>query len=317
MKLERLAALAVVVPMLALAAAVHWLGRTAHPGAGEPDVAVFDLTGVAADGVWTLEAVTGLNYWWKTFTPATLYVTEGQEVVLNLRSADLLHCFYLPEFAVGPVDVEPGHMVSVRFVADTSGLFQYYCTVMCGGCHFYMRGWVVVTPPGEEPLEPPPIYCPLCGPDIDPPAPDASMVEVGSYLYTTRGCITCHGLEGRGGVANPNSVNSPVPRHDSTAQKLFLASPDDADAFIALVGREPDLDEVQEAPGVTRFPVVRARFENAKEIIRKGRFSARADPAGPIPPLQMPAWEFLLAEREIDSLLVYFVSLCPWEEVGW
>jgi hypothetical protein len=28
----------------------------------------------------------------------------------------------------------------------------------------------------------------------------------------------------------------------------------------------------------------------------------------------MPAWQYLLEEREIDALLAYFVSLYDWEE---
>ena len=38
------------------------------------------------------------------------------------------------------------------------------------------------------------------------------------------------------------------------------------------------------------------------------------DPAGPEPPLQMPAWQYIVDEREIDALLVYFVSIYPWDE---
>jgi hypothetical protein len=53
---------------------------------------------------------------------------------------------------------------------------------------------------------------------------------------------------------------------------------------------------------------------NAKEIVRNGRYTAGADPHGPEPPLQMPAWEYLLEEREIDALLAYFVSLNEWNE---
>ena len=100
----------------------------------------------------------------------------------------------------------------------------------------------------------------------------------------------------------------------TTAQKLFLASPEDADAFIELVQHEPDLAEVDEPPEIERLPIVMTRFANAEEIIRTGRYSAKLEPGGPEPPLQMPAWKYLVEEREIDALLVYFVSLYGWEE---
>lgn len=320
MRQERIAALLVLLSMLLVGVAVHWYGRTAVPGTREPDVVVINLTGVSADGVWTDDEVNGLNYWWKQFEPATLQLEVGDEVVVNLRSADLVHRFYIPAFDVGPVDVEPGHMATVRFTATESGVFQYYCTSMCGSCHFYMRGWIVVSVPGEPPVEPPAILCPLCLPDLGPPPPGDDLVELGGYVYMQRGCVTCHGPEGLGGVANPNSANSPVPPHNTTAQKLFLASPEDAEALIDLLAVAPglaDVEELDEEPEISRFPVVRARYENAKQIIRTGRYSSKLDPEGPEPPLQMPAWQYLVEERESDALLAYFVSLYPWEEEDW
>jgi mono/diheme cytochrome c family protein len=311
---ERIAALLVLLPMAAVTTALAWFGWASGRVPDGRDAVVFNLTGVAADGVWTLEPVNGLTYWWKRFQPATLYVREGDEVIIHLRSGDVFHRFYLPEFSVGPVDVEPGHTVTVRFTAGRNGVFQYYCTSMCGGCHFYMRGWIVVSRDGETPVEPPPILCTLCRPDELPQPDGADLVDAGSYLYLEKGCVTCHGPEGRGGITNHNSVNSPVPAHNTTAQKLFLESPEDAAAFIELVTLTGDLDSLEEPPDIHLFPVVRTRFENAKEIIRRGRYSSKVDPAGPEPPLQMPAWRYIIDEREIDALLVYFVSLAPWDE---
>ena len=280
-----------------------------HPG-----TVVFNLTGVAADGVWTLSDVNGLNYWWRHFEPATLHVTEGDLVEINLRSADLVHCFYLPEFEVGPLDIEPGHSRKVVFRASRAGVFQYYCTSMCGHCHFYMRGWMVVTPEGGEPVQPPAIGCPLCIPDYGPPPDPDRLVDIGAYLYLQKGCVTCHGADGRGGIENPNSTKATVPDHFTTAQKLFLASHDDATSFIELVQKEPDLSTVDEPPEIARYQIVATRYANAEDIIRGGRYSAKLEPDGPVPPLQMPAWKHLVEEREIDALLSYFVSLYPWEE---
>jgi len=75
-----------------------------------------------------------------------------------------------------------------------------------------------------------------------------------------------------------------------------------------------DLSSLEEPPEITLFPVVRTRFDNAREIIRKGRYSSKLDESGPEPPLQMPAWQYIVEERDIDALLVYFVSLYPWDE---
>lgn len=311
---ERTAILLVILPMVGVAVAVGWFGWSSHSDRERTNAVVFNLTGVAAAGVWTLQPVNGLNYWWRRYEPAILYVEEGDEVVIHLRSGDVFHRFYLPAFAVGPVDVEPGHTVTIRFTADRRGVFQYYCTSMCGGCHFYMRGWLVVSGDGEIPLQPPPILCTLCRPDNLARPDTADLVEIGTYLYVEKGCVTCHGPEGQGGIANHNSANSPVPAHNTTAQKLFLETQEDAEAFIELLQSTGDLVSMEEPPDITLFPVVRTRFDNAREIIRKGRYSSKLDASGPEPPLQMPAWQYIVDERDIDALLVYFVSLYPWDE---
>ena len=119
MRRERIAALMVLLSMLVVGAAVAWYGRAAVPGTGEPGVTVINLTGVSADGVWTTEEVNGLNYWWRQFEPATLQLEVGDEVVVNLRSADLVHRFYIPAFDVGPVSVEQGRLRPASTVPQT------------------------------------------------------------------------------------------------------------------------------------------------------------------------------------------------------
>ena len=109
-----------------------------------PDVRVIELTGVRWDGVWTDEPVQGWNYWRHTFRPATITLREGEEVVLRLMSADVTHSFSAPDLGVGPVEVEPGHVVEVRLKGIRSGKFPYFCTVFCGDHHFFMRGAIRV-----------------------------------------------------------------------------------------------------------------------------------------------------------------------------
>ena len=44
---------------------------------------VIDITGVGARGAWTLETVRGLNYWWKSFEPATIHIRLNEQVLLH------------------------------------------------------------------------------------------------------------------------------------------------------------------------------------------------------------------------------------------
>lgn len=269
---------------------------------------VINITGVGARGAWTLETVNGLNYWWKSFEPATIHMQLNEKVVLRLLSADVFHQFYVPALGIGPVDVEPGYIRKIRFTAEKAGVFQYYCTSMCGGCHFYMQGWIVVTPVGEKPATPPPITCSLCLPTFERPA-ESAAIALGEYLYQSMGCVTCHGIAGRGGIENYNYIKGSVPAHDRTAEKLFLTDEEDREAFLNMIRTGVDPADPDQPPDITRYPLVAARFKAAVDLIEKGKQAARLDMAGPDPPLHMPAWQDKLTPRQISAIMGYFVSL--------
>jgi len=185
---------------------------------------VIDVTGFAGRGTWTLETVNGLNYWWKAFEPATIYLEVGDTAVLRFHSADVMHQFYAPGLNIGPVSVEPGHVSEIQFKAEKAGVFKYYCTSMCGGCHFYMQGWIVITKRGETPPTPDPIVCPLCLPDFGGP-PKGDPILLGEYLYQSMGCITCHGVEGRGGVEKLQlSQQKPCRRTTGPRPRFFFGT---------------------------------------------------------------------------------------------
>ncbi len=269
---------------------------------------VINITGVGARGAWTLETVNGLNYWWKSFEPATIHMQLDEKVVLRLLSADVFHQFYVPALGIGPVDVEPGYIKKIRYTAEKAGVFQYYCTSMCGGCHFYMQGWIVVTPAGEKPATPRPISCSLCLPAFDRPS-EAGAVALGEYLYQNMGCITCHGIAGRGGIENFNYIKTTVPAHDRTAEKIFLTDVEDRRTFLDLIRQGIDPIDPDEPPDIDRYRLVTARFKAAVELIEKGKQAARLDMTGPDPPLHMPAWQDKLSARQIHAIMGYFISL--------
>jgi hypothetical protein len=284
-----------------------------HSEASREGFRIIELTGVASTGTWTMEPVDGLNYWWKQFSPATIEMTKGETVVMRFHSADVYHQFYAPALGIGPLSVEPGHVNDVVFTAEVSGAFQYYCTYMCGSCHFFMRGWILISEPGQPMPETEPIYCPVCLPDFgDPPQGDA--VALGEYLYRKSGCSTCHGVEGEGGVENYNYVNYEIAAHNNTASKIFLRSEDDAELILEYIQEGIDWTSMEEPPEITGFPIVKARYEAAVSLIREGKNAARLDLAGPEPPLQMPSWKYHLSDPDIDSIMAYFISLNDWED---
>ncbi|WP_451979574.1 cytochrome c oxidase subunit II [Azospirillum endophyticum] len=74
---------------------------------------------------------------------ADLHLPVGKPVNLRLRSLDVLHSFYVPEFRV-KMDLIPGMVTQLWFTPTRTGRFQILCAELCGVGHPIMRGWVVV-----------------------------------------------------------------------------------------------------------------------------------------------------------------------------
>jgi cytochrome c oxidase subunit 2 len=74
---------------------------------------------------------------------ADLYLPVDQPVHILLRSIDVLHNFYVPEFR-GKMDMVPGMVTFFWFTPTRTGNFQVLCAELCGTGHGFMRGGVVV-----------------------------------------------------------------------------------------------------------------------------------------------------------------------------
>jgi cytochrome c oxidase subunit 2 len=74
---------------------------------------------------------------------ADLYLPVDQPVHILLRSLDVLHNFYVPEFR-GKMDMVPGMVTFFWFTPTREGSYQVLCAELCGTGHGFMRGGVVV-----------------------------------------------------------------------------------------------------------------------------------------------------------------------------
>ncbi len=69
-------------------------------------------------------------------------------VVATLRSKDVIHSFFLPEFRVKQ-DAVPGMSTSIWFDAMRVGHWEIACAELCGLGHYRMKGFVTVETPEE------------------------------------------------------------------------------------------------------------------------------------------------------------------------
>lgn len=313
MKLRELIAVVLSITGIAAVAVLpFWYERQRE--AGPAGVRTIELTGVAPKGMWTEDKVTGANYWMADFKPADIQLKQGEEVRLVLRSADVVHRFYMPDMGVGPIDLVPGHTEEVLFKADKVGNFTCFCTAMCSDCHFFMHGMVSV---GQDAVAPPRGLC-VVSHDAPPPPALTTMVERGGYWFQTKGCISCHGAQGVGGVPNFNYAKGTVPALNTLADRMFLSSKDDVETFTKVLEQNNDPSDLKQVNGLSNWPLVQAQYKAVVKTIQEGSPPAKADPSLPDPPLFMPSWKEKLDRTQINSILAYLVSLQKFEEhTGW
>lgn len=72
-----------------------------------------------------------------------LHLPVGKPVKVLLRSIDVVHDFYVPEFRV-KMDMMPGMVTYFWFTPTKTGTFDALCAAFCGIAHPYMRSKVVV-----------------------------------------------------------------------------------------------------------------------------------------------------------------------------
>jgi cytochrome c oxidase subunit 2 len=68
-----------------------------------------------------------------------IYFAQGRPVRVRLRSLDVIHSFFLPNFRVKQ-DAMPGMTVETWFVPKSKGDFELACAEHCGLGHYRMRG---------------------------------------------------------------------------------------------------------------------------------------------------------------------------------
>ena len=72
-----------------------------------------------------------------------LHFVKGVDTLIQLRSSDVLHSFFLPRMRIKQ-DAVPGLTIPVWFDSDTAGTFELACAELCGWGHYKMRGVVTV-----------------------------------------------------------------------------------------------------------------------------------------------------------------------------
>jgi cytochrome c oxidase subunit II len=77
-----------------------------------------------------------------------LFLVEGRAARVRLRSLDVIHSFFVPQFRVKQ-DALPGMTIETWFTPEKAGDFEIACAEHCGLGHYRMRGQVHVVPAAD------------------------------------------------------------------------------------------------------------------------------------------------------------------------
>ena len=69
----------------------------------------------------------------------------NEDILVQLKSEDVLHSFFLPNLRVKQ-DAVPGMKIPVWFRAVKTGDFDLVCAELCGWGHYKMKGRLTVVP---------------------------------------------------------------------------------------------------------------------------------------------------------------------------
>jgi cytochrome c oxidase subunit 2 len=108
--------------------------------AKQPDELVVNVTG--RQFTWTFE------YPQEEVNSTELVLPENRPVDFRIRTEDVIHSFWVPEFRLKS-DAVPGLTTKIRLTPDRIGRYQVVCAELCGFGHATMRQNVRVIPAGD------------------------------------------------------------------------------------------------------------------------------------------------------------------------
>jgi cytochrome c oxidase subunit II len=207
--------------------------------------AIFQTNAIPAKDALTIEVV-GHQWWWEFRYPEfnittanEIHVPVGRTVSLRMASADVIHSFWVPQFAAKR-DVFANRESRMWFKAEVAGEYPAQCAEFCGIQHGRMAYRIRAQEPEEfqawvahmQTLGPKSASgaAPAAGQKAvaagaggvttasqgatvqrtQAPAAQGPEYAAGEKLFTAKGCIGCHSLQAVNapkGMVGPNLAN--------------------------------------------------------------------------------------------------------------
>lgn len=131
-------------------------------------------------------------------TSPDLILPDNRSVELDMRSLDVIHAFFVPQFRLNQ-DIVPGMVTHLHVTPDRVGTYPLICNELCGLGHSTMRSQAVVLPAAQfdkwfaqqkKAAAPAPTTTTTAGTG----GPQGS----GLAVFNSQPCATCHTLSAAG-----------------------------------------------------------------------------------------------------------------------
>jgi cytochrome c oxidase subunit 2 len=130
-------------------------------------------------------------------TSPVLRLPKGRSVELYMRSEDVIHSVFVPEFSQKE-DIVPGLVTQLHITPTRLGTFPLECTELCGLGHSLMRSQAIVMKPAafdawlarQKKSAAPTPPSTTTSTSTNPTSPSAAGLSV----FNSNGCSSCHTL---------------------------------------------------------------------------------------------------------------------------
>lgn len=125
-------------------------------------------------------------------TQGPMHLQLDKPVKILLRSRDVLHDFYVPNFRA-KMDLVPGLVTYIWLTPTKAGTYELLCAELCGVGHYTMKNHVVVddAPAYETWLAAQTTFAESMNQEVA-----VNLVERGEQLSQGAGCMACHSVDG-------------------------------------------------------------------------------------------------------------------------
>ena len=176
------------------------------------------------------------QWWWEVrysgtdiVTANEIHIPVDQPQQIGLRSADVIHDFWVPELG-RKMDIIPGTENRVWIAADSPGIYYGACAEYCGKEHAWMRIRVIAQSPADfaqwEHEQ-----------EQVPGIPESGLAGQGAQYFQQLSCASCHTIRG----TTANARIGPDLTHVASRETLAAGRLDNTPANLSAWLLDPEL----------------------------------------------------------------------------